>query len=69
MADDFEKGDRVRWDAGNESSTGTIEEEITSRTHAGGRVVDASPDAPQFLVRSEKTGRTAVHRPDAIHPA
>ncbi|WP_326951297.1 MULTISPECIES: hypothetical protein [unclassified Amycolatopsis] len=47
MAHDFKKGDRVRWDAGNESST----------------------DAPQFLVRSEKTGRTAVHRPDAVHPA
>ncbi len=69
MTHDFKKGDRVRWDAGNESSTGTIEEKITSRTHAGGRDVDASADEPQFLVRSEKTGRTAVHRPDAIHPA
>ncbi len=69
MSDDFKKGDRVRWDAGNESSVGMIEEKITSRTHAGGREVDASPDAPQFLVRSETTGRTAVHRPDALHPA
>ena len=65
----FKKGDRVRWDAGNESSVGTIEREITSDTEAGGRTVRASPDNPQYLVRSEKTGRTAVHKPDAIHPA
>jgi len=65
----FQKGDRVRWDAGNQSSVGTIERRITSRMHAGGRAVSASPDEPQYLVKSEKTGRTAVHRPDSLHRA
>jgi hypothetical protein len=65
---EFRKGDRVRWDAGNESSEGTVEEKITSDTHAGGRKVTASPDDPQYLVRSAKTGKTAVHRPEHIHP-
>ncbi|WP_133901464.1 DUF2945 domain-containing protein [Actinophytocola oryzae] len=69
MAKTFRKGDRVRWDAGNESSTGTVEEIITSDTEAGGRTVRASEEHPQYLVRSEKSGRTAVHKPEAIHPA
>ncbi|MFD4193066.1 MULTISPECIES: hypervirulence associated TUDOR domain-containing protein [Amycolatopsis] len=66
---EFKKGDRVRWDAGNESSVGTVERKITEDTHAGGRQVRASEDAPQYLVKSEKTGRTAVHKPDKLHPA
>lgn len=69
MTREFKNGDRVRWDAGNESSVGTVERKITSRTEAGGRPVDASKDAPQYLVKSEKTGSTAVHKPDALHPA
>ena len=64
---EFRKGDRVRWDAGNQSSEGTIEQKITSDTEAGGRMVKASPDAPQYLVRSDKSGKTAVHRPESIH--
>jgi Hypervirulence associated proteins TUDOR domain len=69
MTREFKNGDRVRWDAGNESSVGTIERKITSRTEAAGRTVDASKEAPQYLVKSEKTGATAVHKPGALHPA
>ncbi|MEU4392083.1 DUF2945 domain-containing protein [Kribbella sp. NPDC023855] len=39
---------------------------LTERTEAGGRTVDASPDEPQYLVRSDKSGRTAVHKPSAL---
>jgi hypothetical protein len=46
MAREFKNGDRVRWDAGNESSVGTIERKITSDTEAGGRSVKASEDGP-----------------------
>jgi hypothetical protein len=67
MAEEFKKGDRVRWDAGNQSSVGTVERKITSDTEAAGRTVRASKQEPQYLVKSEKTGRMAVHRPDAIH--
>jgi hypothetical protein len=62
----FRKGDRVEWDSHGSPVTGTIEQKITERTEAGGRTVDASPEEPQYLVRSEKSGRTAVHKPDAL---
>ncbi|MBB4689108.1 hypervirulence associated TUDOR domain-containing protein [Amycolatopsis jiangsuensis] len=68
MSKEFHRGDRVRWDAGNQSSTGIVEKKITSDTEAGGRHVKASADAPQYLVRSDKSGATAVHHPDKIHP-
>ncbi len=65
----FKKGDRVRSDAGNESSVGTVKAKITSHTEAGGRTVSASENEPQYLVKSAKTGRTAVHKPASLHPA
>ncbi|PJE93863.1 DUF2945 domain-containing protein [Streptomyces carminius] len=60
------KGDRVSWKSHGGEAVGRVEEEITSRTEAGGRTVNASPDDPQYRVRSEKSGGEAVHRPDAL---
>jgi hypothetical protein len=44
---------------------GTVEKKITERTSEAGRTVDALPDDPQYQVRSDRTGRDAVHRPEA----
>ncbi|CAL9604598.1 MULTISPECIES: hypervirulence associated TUDOR domain-containing protein [Streptomyces] len=62
----FRKGDRVSWKSHGSEAVGRVEKEITSRTEAGGRTVDASPDDPRYQVRSEKSGGRAVHRPDAL---
>jgi Hypervirulence associated proteins TUDOR domain len=62
----FKKGDRVEWDSHGGTAIGTVEKEITERTEAGGRTVDASPEEPQYLVKSEKSGGTAVHKPEAL---
>ncbi len=66
---EYKKGDRVKWDAGNQSSVGTVEKKITEDGEWGGRKVSASKDEPQYLVKSEKTGKTAVHKPSALHKA
>jgi hypothetical protein len=60
------KGDEVSWKTHGSETHGEVEREITERTEAGGRTVDASPEDPQYEVRSDKSGRTAVHRPDAL---
>ncbi|MEU3844285.1 DUF2945 domain-containing protein [Streptomyces sp. NPDC028635] len=65
--DRLDKGDEVTWKSHGSSTEGTVEREITRRTKAAGRTVDASPDDPQYEVRSEKSGRTAVHKPSALH--
>jgi hypothetical protein len=62
----FKPGDRVRWSSHGGEAVGTVERRITEDTEAGGRTVRASPEEPQYLVRSAKSGRTAVHKPDAL---
>ena len=64
MSKDFNKGDQVEWDSHGGKAVGRVE--ITSETEAGGRKVKASKDEPQYLVKSDKSGGTAVHKPDAL---
>lgn len=66
MTTSFRKGDKVEWDSHGGTAVGVVERKLTSRTEAGGRTVDASEDEPQYLVRSEKSGGTAVHKPSAL---
>ncbi|WP_037568818.1 hypervirulence associated TUDOR domain-containing protein [Phaeacidiphilus oryzae] len=61
------KGDRVSWRSHGSSAVGRVTRRITGRTRAAGRTVDASPQEPQYEVRSEKSGRRAVHKPEALH--
>jgi hypothetical protein len=66
---EFKKGDKVKWKSHGGEAGGHVERKITSETEAGGRKVKASEDEPQYLVKSEKSGRTAVHRPEALERA
>ncbi len=63
---DFKKGDHVSWKSHGGKAEGTVEKEITKETEAGGRKVKASKDDPQYLVKSEKSGGEAVHKPGAL---
>jgi hypothetical protein len=63
---EFKKGDRVEWDSHGGEAIGKVEKKITEETEAGGRKVKASKDEPQYLVKSEKSGGEAVHKPDAL---
>jgi hypothetical protein len=67
MADDLKKGDHVTWKSHGGTAEGAVERKLTSDTEASGRTVRASQDEPQYEVRSEKSGRTAVHKPGALH--
>ena len=63
---DLSKGDHVSWKSHGSTAEGTVEKKITSETEAGGRKVKASKDEPQYLVKSDKSGGEAVHKPDAL---
>lgn len=64
--EEFKKGDHVEWSSHGSTAEGTVEEKITEDTKAAKRTVRASPDDPQYRVRSEKSGNDAVHKPDAL---
>ncbi|MGW0117824.1 DUF2945 domain-containing protein [Streptomyces sp. NPDC003327] len=60
------KGDEVAWKSHGQTVTGKVKRKITERTEAAGRTVDASKDEPQYEVESDKSGRSAVHKPGAL---
>jgi hypothetical protein len=66
MADELSKGDHVSWKSHGGTAEGTVQKKITEETEAAGRKVKASPEEPQYEVKSEKSGGTAVHKPSAL---
>jgi hypothetical protein len=62
----FSKGDKVSWKSHGGEAVGEVEKEITTETEAAGRKVKASEDDPQLLVKSDKSGGEAVHKPSAL---
>ncbi|MFH8681567.1 DUF2945 domain-containing protein [Streptomyces lydicus] len=63
---DLGTGDEVAWESHGHKVTGKVKKKITDRVEAAGRTVDASRDDPQYEVESDKSGRTAVHKPSAL---
>ena len=62
----FKAGDEVEWNSHGGTAVGKVKKKITSETEAGGRKVKASKDEPQYLVKSDKSGGEAVHKPGAL---
>lgn len=65
----FKAGDAVAWDHSQGSSRGKVVKKLTSETHIRGHKVAASPDSPEYLVESDKTGARAAHRPQELRKA
>ncbi len=63
---ELEQGDEVTWKTHGTETQGTVTREITEDTEAAGRTVRASPDDPQYEVRSDSSGKKAVHKPQAL---
>lgn len=66
MAEELKKGDKVEWKSAGGKITGEVIEKITSPTDIKGHHVAASEDNPEYLVKSDKTGKEAAHKPDAL---
>ncbi|MGW6714468.1 DUF2945 domain-containing protein [Streptomyces globisporus] len=60
------KGNDVVWRSHGQDVEGTVTGKIEQRTQRDGRTVDASENEPQYEVRSDKTGKKAVHRPESL---
>ncbi len=66
MAKDLKAGDHVEWDYSSGTVQGEVVKKLTSETHIKGHVAKASKDEPQYLVKSDKTGAEAAHRPEEL---
>lgn len=69
MADDFKKGDAVEWDSSGGHSTGKVVEKVTETAKVKGHTAKATKDEPQFKVKSDKSGKTAIHKPEELKKA
>ncbi len=63
---DFSRGDEVTWKSHGGEAVGKVKKKITSDTKAAERQVRASDEDPQYLVKSDKSGSEAVHKPSAM---
>jgi Hypervirulence associated proteins TUDOR domain len=66
MAKTLKTGDRVAWQSSGGGSPGRVERKLTSPGKIKGHEVAASENNPEFLVRSDKSGKVAAHKPSAL---
>ena len=69
MTQEFKAGDKVTWESSQGTVHGTVKKKLTSHTTIKGHEVAASPDNPEYLVVSDKTGAEAAHKPSALKNA
>lgn len=63
---DLKQGDKVAWDSAQGKVQGTVEAKLTSPKKIKGHEAKASKDDPQYLVKSDKTGAEAAHKPGEL---
>jgi hypothetical protein len=66
MAKDLKAGDKVEWNSFGGHSTGTVVKKQTTPTQIKGHKVAASKDNPQYIVKSDKSGKEAAHKPGEL---
>jgi Hypervirulence associated proteins TUDOR domain len=66
MPKQLKAGDRVAWQSNGGGRVGRVERKLTSPAKIKGHEVAASEDTPEFLVRSETSGKVAAHKPPAL---
>lgn len=67
MAKELKPGDKVKWDTSQGETHGKVVRKQTTATQIKGHKVAATKDDPQFIVKSDKSGKEAAHKPAALH--
>jgi hypothetical protein len=67
-ANSVEVGDRVEWESRQGKTTGKVQEKLTETTQIKSHTAKATEDNPQYLVKSDRTGSEAAHKPKALKP-
>ena len=68
MARNLRKGDEVSWKSHGGTAHGKVERKVTGDMTIKGHQVHASPEEPQYLVRSDNGGK-AAHKGSALRKA
>ena len=66
MAATPKKGDKVKWKTPQGETEGTVEKVVTSTTKVKGHTAKATKEKPEVMVKSDKSGKQAVHKPEEL---
>ena len=66
MTKQLKRGDRVTWETPQGETHGKVVKKVTKPTKIEQHKIAASTGAPQYIVQSEKTGKHAAHKPNAL---
>jgi hypothetical protein len=66
MAKPLKMGDQVAWRSSGVGRVGRVERKLTSPSKIKGHELAASKDNPEYLVRSDKSGKVAAYKPSAL---
>lgn len=69
MAENLKKGDKVAWGTSQGQTKGEVVEKLTSPKQIKGHKAEASREDPQYLVKSDKSGAQAAHKPEELKKA
>ncbi len=62
----FNPGDKVEWDSSGGHSVGKVVKKLTSPTKIKSHAVKANTDNPEYIVKSDKSGKIAAHKPGSL---
>lgn len=65
----LKKGDKVEWDSSGGHSTGKVVSKVTRTAKVKGHTAKATKDNPEFKVKSDKSGKEAIHKASALKKA
>lgn len=69
MAKELKPGDKVEWGTSQGKTQGEVVKKETGTAKAGGHTAKASKEEPQYRVKSDKSGKEAVHKPEELKKA
>ena len=62
-------GDKVKWDTPQGETRGTVVKKETGTAKVKGHTAKASKAEPEFRVKSSKSGKEAIHKPEELRKA
>ena len=66
MAKSLKAGDRVAWNTSQGETRGKVVRKQTSPMKIKDHTVAASPDHPEYVVKSDRSGDLAAHKAEAL---
>ena len=66
MTKSLKPGDKVTWGTSQGRTEGVVEKKLTSETRIKGHVAKPTSKDPEYLVKSDKSGAHAAHKPEEL---